>query len=62
MATEKELEDYAFWSERSDHALRRVEDWVLSNPNGKRWLSRIAADVGVPLQLTLPFTDPEEKD
>lgn len=32
-----------------------VEEWVKGTRAGKEWLERMAAEVGVPLQIALPF-------
>ena len=39
--------------------LEIMEGWIHNTDEGKEWLVRMATDVGVPVQLTLPF---ERKD
>lgn len=44
---------------RAGDLLGEVEHWIKDTSSGKRWLARMAADVGVPIQMLLPF---EEND
>lgn len=37
-----------------------VERWVHDTEGGKKWLADMAATVGVPLQLSLPFKEGED--
>lgn len=36
-------------------AVDAVETWIKETEDGKRWLAEMAATVGVPVQLALPF-------
>jgi len=58
MPSEEEIRNYSDFGGNGEW-LQSVEDWIETQDDGKNWLSRLAADVGVPVQLRLPF---EEKD
>lgn len=36
--------------------LNDVEGWIRNTKNGRQWLEKMAADIGVPVQLELPLT------
>lgn len=40
-----------------ERVLKTIEEWVQETEEGKVWLGRLAAEVGVPVQLLLPFED-----
>jgi hypothetical protein len=35
--------------------LEIIEEWIARSDDGKKWLSEMAAKVGVPLQIALPL-------
>jgi hypothetical protein len=39
-----------------DAILDLIEEWIHKSDDGKKWLSEMAAKVGVPLQFALPLT------
>lgn len=41
-------------------AVQVTEDWVRNSDAGKEWLAKLAAEVGAPLQGTLPLGAEEE--
>lgn len=45
-----------------EDVLLAVEEWVRGDDDGKAWLGRLGADVGVPVQLLLPFEQGEVEE
>lgn len=37
-------------------------EWIQLTERGKKWLAELAAEIGVPLQLTLPFKESGSED
>lgn len=49
-----------FLNTQDKEAVIHVERWIHETEIGKKWLADMAATVGVPLQLSLPFKEGED--
>lgn len=55
-----EVNDIKGISVGQKRVLADIEDWIRTDDEGKRWLGRLAAEVGVPVQMLLPLEDSED--